>query len=123
VAALGGAFFLFTHPFDAMGPVVLERLPFDSYVWPGILLAACVALPAAAVAAGALARLPAAHVGHPLLGLTLIGWIVVQVLIIGPYWLQPVVAAWGAVLFGLGAANYRRWHAQPIGTGRPAPSR
>jgi hypothetical protein len=39
------------------------------------------------------------------------GWIVVQLIVLGPVsLLQPAMFAWGLVTLLLGAANYRRWH-------------
>lgn len=111
VGAFGGAYYLIANAHDAMTPEALARLPFSTWVVPGLLLAACVAAPAAAVAYGCATGRPYAHPGHPLLGLALMGWIVVQVAVIGPVsWLQPAMFAWGLVLLTLGAANYRRWH-------------
>ena len=52
-----------------------------------------------------------AHARHPLLGLTLMGWIVVQSIVLGAVsLLQPAMFVWGLVIPLLGAANYRRWH-------------
>jgi len=110
-AAAGGAYYLVTTPHDAMPASALARTPFSTWVVPGVLLAVCVAAPAGVVAFGAAARRAYAHAGHPLLGLALMGWIVVQVAVIGPVsWLQPAMFAWGLAILVLGSANYRRWH-------------
>ncbi len=111
IAAIGGGIALVTSPRDAMPHELLDRTPFSTWVWPGLLLIATVAVPALVGAAAALLRRPFAHVGHPLVGVVLMGWIVVQLVVIGPTsWLQPVMATWGAAILALGAANYRRWH-------------
>jgi hypothetical protein len=111
VAAFGGAAYLISSPHTAMTPESLARTPFSSWLVPGFLLAACVAVPAAVVAYGSVTRRTYAHVGHPLVGVALIGWIVVQLVVIGPVsWLQPVMAGWGLVILVLGVAHYRRWH-------------
>jgi hypothetical protein len=111
IGATGGAAYLITESHTAMTADYLARTPFSSWTIPGLLLALCVALPAGVVAAGAATRRTYAHVGHPLVGLTLIGWIVVQVAVLGPIsLLQPAMVAWGLAILLLGLANYRRWH-------------
>jgi hypothetical protein len=111
VGGFGGAYHLITAPHDAMPADVLARTPFSSWVIPGFLLALCVAVPAVVVAYGTATRRTYAHVGHPMLGVALMGWIVVQILVIGPTsWLQPAMFGWGLAILGLGAVNYRRWH-------------
>ncbi len=75
----------------------------------GAALMLIVALPAAIAVGGALCRRPWARVLHPLVGGLLMGWIVVQVGVIGlESWLQPVMFVWGAVLALLGTRNFRR---------------
>jgi hypothetical protein len=110
-AALGGAVTFWASPHDAMPADILARTPFSSWVWSGVLLAVCVAVPAGIVAVGTIAGRAWAHPGHVLLGLDVIGWIVVQVIVIGfVAWLQPVILAWSLAITGLGALNYRQWH-------------
>ena len=111
VGATGGAGYLITDPYTALPPDYLVRTPFSSWMVPGSLLALCIALPAGVVAFGTATRRSYAHAGHPLLGLTLIGWIVVQLAVLGPIsLLQPAMFGWGLAILVLGAANYRRWH-------------
>ena len=111
VGAAGGAWHLIAEPHTAMPAAYLSRTPFSSWIAPGALLALCVALPAGVVAFGTTTRRTYAHAGHPALGLTLMGWIVVQLIVLGPAsLLQPAMFAWGLVILLLGAANYRRWH-------------
>lgn len=111
VGAAGGAYHLITAPHTAMPADVLARMPFSSWIGPGVLLALCVALPAGVVAFGSAARRVYAHAVHPVLGLVLMGWIMVQLAVIGLIsWLQPAMFAWGLAILLLGAANYRRWH-------------
>jgi hypothetical protein len=110
-AAFGGAVYFFLLPHDAMPTDILARTPFDTWVWPGVLLAAVVGVPSGAVAAGAAVRKPWAHIGHPIVGLMLMGWIAVQIGIVGFIAaLQPLMFAWGVAIALLGAINYRRWH-------------
>ena len=108
-AVCGGVQLAAVAPHDAMPADALARTPFSSWVWPGIFLIATVAVPAGAVAAGALARRAWSHVGHVAVGLLLVGWIAVQVAVIGSVSaLQPVMAGWGLAIAALGAADYRR---------------
>src|ERR1041384_1829785 len=107
-AAGGGAWLVVFAPHDAMPADILARTPFSSWAWPGLFLIATVALPAGLVAAGAIAGRAWSHLGHLAVGLILLGWIGVQVLVIGPVSaLQPVMAAWGLAIAALGAAHYR----------------
>ena len=111
IGAAGGAWYLIAEPHTAMLTDYLARTPFSSWIVPGLLLALCVALPAGVVAFGTATRRTYAHAGHPVLGLTLMGWIVVQLIVLGPMsLLQPAMFVWGLVILLLGAANYRRWH-------------
>jgi hypothetical protein len=111
IGAVGGAWHLIAEPHTAMPADYLPRTPFPSWIVPGVLLALCVGLPAGVVAFGTTTRRTYAHAGHPMLGLTLMGWIVVQLIVLGPVsLLQPAMFAWGLVILLLGAANYRRWH-------------
>jgi len=111
IGAFGGALYLITNPRSAMTAEALSRLPFSTWTIPGNLLAVCVAVPSAVVAVGAATRRAFAHIGHPLVGAALTGWILVQVAVIGPVsWLQPVMFAWGLVILILGSADYRSWH-------------
>ena len=109
--ALGGAIYFFARQQDAMPSDILARTPFSNWVWPGVLLALIVGVPSAVVAFGAAARKPWAHAGHPLIGALLMGWIIVQVALVGFIaGLQPLMFLWGLMIAVLGAANYRRWH-------------
>jgi hypothetical protein len=111
LCAFGGAAYLVLRPHDAMPADLLARTPFGSWVWPGLVLALAVAVPAAATALGGVLRRAWAHVAHPLVGLVLVGWIVVQVAVIGfVAGLQPIMAVCGLVIAVLGWLNYRAWH-------------
>jgi hypothetical protein len=108
VGAIGGAGYLITERHTAMPAEYLARTPFSSWLVPGALLAICVALPAGVVALGTATGRTFAHASHPLLGLTLMGWIVVQLAVLGPIsLLQPTMFAWGLAILLLGLANYR----------------
>jgi hypothetical protein len=110
VCALGGAVYFFVRPDDAMPSDILARTPFATWIWPGLLLALLIAVPSGVVAAAALVGRPWAHIGHPIVGLLLMGWIVVQVATIGFIaGLQPLMFAWGITIALLGAANFRQW--------------
>jgi hypothetical protein len=106
--AVGGAGYLISEPHAAMPAEYLARTPFSSWTVPGVLLALCIAVPAGVVAFGAATRRRYAHAGHPLVGLTLMGWIIVQFAVLGPIsLLQPAMFACGLAIGWLGLANYR----------------
>jgi hypothetical protein len=110
VAATAGGVSLMARPTAVMPLDLLAGTPFSTWFWPGVALIAVVALPAAVVAAGALAHLVYVHIGHMLVGVVLMGWISVQLVMIGSAtWLQPVCFIWGAVIALLGFAHYRDW--------------
>ena len=80
-------------------------------MWPGVLLAVSVAVPAGIVAVGTIRGRTWAHLAHLVLGLDVIGWIAVQAIVIGLVsWLQPAILVWGLTIVCLGVLNYRRWH-------------
>jgi hypothetical protein len=111
VAALGGAVSFWASPQHAMPPNVLARTPFSSWVWPGVLLAVCVAVPAGIVAVATITGRTWTHLAHLLLGLDVVAWIGVQAIVIGfVSWLQPAILAWALTIVYLGALNYRGWH-------------
>jgi hypothetical protein len=108
VGAAGGAGYLMGEPHTAMPANYLTRTPFSSWTVPGVLLALCIAVPAGVVAFGTATRRGYALVGHPLLGVTLMGWIVVQLAVLGPIsLLQPAMLAYGLAIALLGLANHR----------------
>ena len=80
----------------------LEGSPFANYFGPSLVLFFVVGGWMAMAATALLARFPGARSAALAAGIVLIGWIVVQVAIIGWIsWLQPVSAAFGLVLIAL----------------------
>ncbi|MFI9811886.1 hypothetical protein [Saccharothrix variisporea] len=106
--AFAGGLALVTGVID-FGPVVTDRLPARSPVLAGLALVLVVALPMTAATVRAAA-------GHPkwagtavFAGCCLIGWIVLQVLVIRTFtWLQPVMAAAGMAVLLAGLRGARR---------------
>ncbi len=81
----------------------LTGTPFSSWLIPGILLVLLNGGLPTAVAVGAMMGKPWARWGHPLVGLVLTSWIVVQVSMIGyGSVLQAIFLAWGVVMLVLG---------------------
>jgi hypothetical protein len=106
VAALAGSIALVGGGTDLGGAV--DDLPWDSALFGGLALAVVNTLVPGVVAYGELARQPWARAGHLVVGVALVSWILVQVAIIGPIsWMQPFCLLWGALIFGLGVANWR----------------
>ena len=76
----------------------LERLPVDTWTWPGVALLATVALPQLVAAWFVVRRDPRAGVVGLVVGAALVLWIVVQVLLLQRYFfLQPVIAGLGVL--------------------------
>jgi hypothetical protein len=84
VGAYGGALMMtLIQPDDFLPPAWLARTPFDSWVLPGIgLLLANAVLPTVALVVEARA-LPWAFLAHAAVGGVLVGWITLQLLVIG----------------------------------------
>ena len=87
-------------------PEWLEGTPFDSYTIPSLILLVAVGGGMGAAALAQLARHSRAAELAITAGLILVGWIVVQVVIIVPdggfSWLQPAMLAVGALVAALG---------------------
>lgn len=107
VGAYFGAFGLVVEGVD-MGEAT-ARLPFGSMVFAGVALGLINGVLPTVVVVGALRNRPWATLGHLVVGVVLMGWIVVQVAILGPpvHWLQILYFIWGAVLLAL-ALHHRR---------------
>ena len=92
----------------------LEGSPFDSYVVPSLILLVVVAGGMTAAASALIVRHKRAAEISIGAGLVLIGWIVVQVLIIPFSWLQPAFFAGGLLVVALGwRLRNRRVVAEP----------
>lgn len=101
VSAAGGAFGLISGTLDLRESA--DDLPWSSPVFGGIALGLLICLLPAAVAVLTLRRHRWAPTGHVVVGVTLVGWIVVQVGFIGPNSaLQLVMFLLGAVILVLG---------------------
>ena len=73
---------------------------------PGLVLLFANGLVPLVVAAATLAKRPWSTAGHLVVGAVTTGWIVVQLLMLGyVFFLQPLVLAWGLLIFLLGALN------------------
>ena len=92
----------------------LESTPFTSWTLPGVALLVTVAVPQLGAAWLVVGRHPRAALGGVVVGAALVLWIVVQVLVLRRYFfLQPVIAGFGAVemLLGRGWARQAPPHA------------
>jgi len=113
----GGVTFLIDTSGEAAGlsPGLLDRTPFQDFLWPGLLLTFGLGVPALVLVIvivwrpqiAALSRIERmtgqywAWAGSVLLGVVLVVWIVVQLVLIEFSWLQPVMLTVGAGLAGL----------------------
>lgn len=88
---------------------MLRHLPVDTWVLPGVALAVLIALPTAAAAILVATNHPMARAGSLLTGGILVGWIVVQLILIQQYFfLQPVIGVCGLLTIGLAYLLPRR---------------
>lgn len=106
-SAIAGAMAISSGIVD-FGLAIDERLPFDSPRFAAIALLAVVALPMTIVEWCAMTGHPRSRQAAIAAGALLIGWIVVQVGVIHTFsWLQPVMAAAGAVVLAAGLFGRR----------------
>jgi len=102
LAAAAGAIGLMTGLLD-LGPAISDRLPFGSPVLAGAALGLVVAVPMALTAVAGLRGARETAVLAVAAGAALMGWIVVEVLVIRSFsWLQPFCLGYGAVVLALG---------------------
>jgi hypothetical protein len=80
----------------------LDRLPVDTWTWPGVALVLTVAVPQLVAAWFVWRKDPRAGVVGLVVGAALVLWIVVQLLVLQRYFfLQPVIAAFGVLEMAL----------------------
>jgi hypothetical protein len=112
IGAYGGAYgLILSHwkPGSFLSLDELQGTPFSTWLIPGIVLLLASGVLPTVVAVGAMLDKPWAHWGHPLVGLVLTVWILVQVAFIGfSNFLQPIYLAWGVVALVLGLVALRR---------------
>jgi hypothetical protein len=102
LSAYGGVLGFLSGAID-MGPEITSRFPFASPVLAGTALLVVVAVPTTVAAVAAWWGSPRAGDLTAAAGLLLVGWIVVQVLVIREFsWFQPVYGLVGLVLLVLG---------------------
>jgi hypothetical protein len=101
IGAFAGAIALISGGIDS--GEAISRLPFGSPVFGGIALAVVNGVLPAVAFVGARRGRQWARAGHLLVGSALVGWIVVQVVILGPpiAWLQVLYFIWGLTIIGL----------------------
>jgi hypothetical protein len=101
IGAFAGAIGLISGGVD-LGEAT-SRLPFGSPLFGGIALAVVNGVLPSVAFAAALRSRQWARRGHLLVGLALVGWIVLQVVTLGPpiAWLQVLYFIWGLAIVGL----------------------
>jgi hypothetical protein len=108
VGAVYGSIMLITDGWR-LDRSMLRHLPVDTWVMPGVALAALVAVPYVIAAVLVVTRHPLARAVSLLAGGVLVGWIVVQLAVIQQYFfLQPVMGICGLFTLGLAYLLPRR---------------
>ncbi|MGS0688885.1 hypothetical protein ACVBEQ_27670 [Nakamurella sp. GG22] len=102
VGAVYGGVGLIADNSIGMLPEWLDGTPFSSWTLPGIFLLMIVAAPMFVAAVAELRRVRWAYAASLVAGAAMVGWIVVQLLVIGRYFfLQPIMFACGAAVIVL----------------------
>jgi hypothetical protein len=101
IGAIYGSVMLISDAWQ-LDPAMLEHLPVDTWVLPGVALALLVAAPyVVSTILVAMGHLAARRVSL-IAGTVLVGWIVVQIALIQQYFfLQPVMVVCGLLTIGL----------------------
>jgi hypothetical protein len=107
IGACAGAIGLITGGMD-LGEATAD-LPFGSTTFAGVALLLVNGVLPTVVVVGALRHRRWAETGHLVVGAALIGWIVVQVGLLGwpPHWLQVLYFLWGWAIVGLAVLHRR----------------
>lgn len=84
---------------------LLEPSPFSSYRGPGLLLALVVGGSQLAAGVAVLQRRPHHLRLATIAAVVLGGWIAIQAIVIGLYWLQPIIFLFALVELGLVSSN------------------
>lgn len=101
IGAIYGSIMLITDAWR-LDRTMLDHLPVDTWVLPGVALAVLVALPFATSATLVAIGHSTARGVSSLAGTVLIGWIVAQIVLIQQYFfLQPVMGICGLLTIGL----------------------
>jgi hypothetical protein len=78
LCGLGGGIYLASRPLTAMPLTYLAGTGFDTWRWPGLALFLFVGVCPAMVAAATLWRMRVAKLGHLLVGIGLVAWILLE---------------------------------------------
>lgn len=120
-SALYGGIGLALNDAIGMPDTWLRNSPFDSWLLPGVLLVLVVAVPMSVAAAMEVARGGRAWLMSEFAGVVLVGWIVVEVLLMRRYnVLQPVMAAVGLLVVLLARQARPQRHVTSRSESRPA---
>ena len=111
LGGLFGGINMLADPYRPMGMTthMIQRTPFDTFVWPGGLLLVLVGVVPLFLAVAFLTRVHP-HPGWVVaFGVGLMAWIVTQWLVVDArLWLQPAILAIGLGIVALGALLWRR---------------
>jgi hypothetical protein len=96
-----------------MGTAILEGSPFGDFLIPGIVLFLASGVLPLVVAVAALRREEWAWLGHFAVGAVLLGWVVIEYLLLGYLnWLQPAVLGASVLILALAVWNRARISAE-----------
>jgi hypothetical protein len=111
VGGVYGGVEMLRHPLNPMGAStdLIDRSPFDTFTWPGVLLLSLVGVTPLVLALGLLLRVRGAVILSAGFGLGLMAWICVQWALLDDHlWLQPLMFGIGAVIVALSTIMHRQ---------------
>jgi len=108
IGAGAGGIALMARPESGLGMGVasLSKSPFDNFLIPGIILFVANSLLPLAVVVVTFLKVRWSYLGHVAVGMSLLIWIVVEVIWIAYNWLQPAFGVMALLVLGFAIWNW-----------------